>query len=240
MDMGMTSVSTRIARIDWEAAGASLGEFGYALTGELLTPPQCDALVALYDRRECFRSRIEMSRFGFGVGEYKYFASPLPPLVAELRDLLYPRLAAIANGWVKALGEGEPFPLELSSFLHTCHRAGQTRPTPLMLRYEAGGENCMHQDLYGEVVFPIQLTCVLSRREIDYRGGEFLLLEQRPRAQSRCEAFTLEQGEAILFATRYRPVKGVRGYYRVNVRHGVSRLRQGRRFSLGIIFHDAK
>jgi len=233
-------ISGRLAQIDWASVHASLDQYGYALTGAVLTAAECRALIALYGQRECFRSRIEMSRFRFGVGEYKYFAAPLPPLIQTLREGLYLRLAPIASAWVKALDGSAPFPPQLFSFLDRCHQAGQARPTPLLLRYEAGGYNCMHQDIYGEIVFPLQFTCVLSRREIDYRGGEFLLLEQRPRAQSSGQAITLEQGEAILFATRYRPVKGIRGYHRANIRHGVSRLHSGLRFSLGVIFHDAK
>jgi uncharacterized protein len=235
-----TSVTERIARLDWARIRADLDERGYATTEPLLTPSECADIVALYDQRERFRSRIVMERFRFGVGEYKYFAAPLPPIVEGMRVALYPRIARVANEWTKAMGGRTPFPPTLDDFLEICHRAGQTKPTPLLLRYDAGGYNCMHQDIYGEVVFPIQVTCVLSRRDKDYQGGEFVLMEQRPRAQSRCEAVTLEQGEAIIFTTRYRPVRGTRGYYRVNVRHGVSRLHSGRRFSLGIIFHDAK
>ena len=235
-----TSIPQRIARLDWARIRAGLDERGYATTEPLLTPSECDGIVALYDQRERFRSRIVMERFRFGVGEYKYFAAPMPRLVEEMRIALYPQIAPVANEWTKAMGGRTPFPPTLDGFLEVCHRAGQTKPTPLVLRYDAGGYNCMHQDIYGEVVFPIQLTCVLSRRDNDYQGGEFLLMEQRPRAQSQCEAVTLEQGEAIIFTTRYRPVRGTRGYYRVNVRHGVSRLHSGRRFSLGIIFHDAK
>src|SRR5216683_290520 len=198
-DLMDTSVTSRIARLDWARIRAGLDERGYATTEPLLTPSECAGIIALY-----------------------------------------PRIAPVANEWTKAMGGRALFPPTLNDFLEVCHRAGQTKPTPLILRYEAGGYNCMHQDIYGEVVFPIQLTCVLSRNIEDYRGGEFVLMEQRPRAQSRCEAVTLEQGEAIIFTTRYRPVRGTRGYYRVNVRHGVSRLHSGRRFSLGIIFHDAK
>ncbi|MGH7987684.1 MAG: 2OG-Fe(II) oxygenase [Candidatus Acidiferrales bacterium] len=233
------SISERIEELPWAEISESLDQRGFATTTALLTPDECAGLAALYDDRERFRSRIDMTRFRFGVGEYKYFANPLPPIVAELRAAVYPHLAPIANQWARALG-GRPFPTDLAAFLALCHRNGQSRPTPLLLRYETGGYNCMHQDIYGETVFPLQLTCVLSAREIDFRGGEFLLLEQRPRAQSRAEAIALEQGEIILFATRERPVKGGRGYYRVNLRHGVSTILSGRRFSLGVIFHDAK
>jgi hypothetical protein len=234
------NIDERIERLDWAAIRDSLDDRGYATTPALLTPAECAELIALYDRREVFRNRIVMERFGYGLGEYKYFAAPLPPLVANLRAAVYQRLAPIASDWMRAMRLGEGFPPVLDDFLGQCHQGGQTKPTPLMLRYEAGGYNCMHQDLYGEIFFPIQMTFVLSRREEDFSGGEFLLTEQRPRAQSRAEAITLDRGEAIIFATRWRPVRGVRGYYRVNVRHGVSRLRTGRRFTLGVIFHDAK
>jgi hypothetical protein len=234
------NIDERIGWLDWAALRASLDDRGYATTPALLTPTECAELIALYDRREVFRNRIVMERFGYGLGEYKYFAAPLPPLVAALRTTLYDRLAPIASDWMRAMLLGEGFPPPLDDFVDLCHRAGQTRPTPLMLRYEAGGYNCMHQDLYGEIFFPIQMTIALSRREVDFSGGEFLLTEQRPRAQSRGEAITLDQGEAIIFATRWRPVRGARDYYRVNVRHGVSRLKAGLRFTLGVIFHDAK
>jgi len=231
---------SRIGRLDWAAIQASLDDRGYATTPALLTPAECRDLIALYDRREVFRSRVVMERFGYGLGEYKYFAAPLPPLVSAMRTALYAHLAPIASDWMRALRLGEGFPASLDDFLEICRHAGQIKPTPLMLRYDAGGYNCMHQDLYGEVFFPLQITFVLSRRDTDFDGGEFLLTEQRPRAQSRGEAITLERGEAIIFATQWRPLRGARGHYRVNVRHGVSRLKAGRRFSLGIIFHDAK
>jgi uncharacterized protein len=233
-------VASRIERLDWTAMRASLDDRGSATTPALLTPAECDELIALYEHREAFRNRVVMERFGYGLGEYKYFANPLPPIVSTMRTALYERLAPIASDWIRAMRLGDGFPAGLDDFIETCHRAGQLKPTPLMLQYAAGGYNCMHQDLYGEIFFPLQVTIVLSRREKDFSGGEFLLTEQRPRAQSRCEAITLERGEAIVFATRWRPVRGTRGYYRVNVRHGVSRLRTGRRFALGIIFHDAK
>jgi hypothetical protein len=230
----------RLAAADWAHAARSLNEHGCATIPALLAPAECAGLAGMYEQRERFRSRVVMERLRFGVGEYKYFARPLPPIVAALRTALYGRLAPIANRWASAMGRGEPYPPKLSEFLEICRAAGQTRPTPLLLRYEAGGYNCMHQDLYGEVAFPIQLTCLLSRRGADFDGGEFLLLENRPRAQSRGEAIALEQGDAILFATSERPVAGSRGYYRVTMRHGVSRIRRGRRLTLGVIFHDAK
>jgi uncharacterized protein len=233
-------IGKRIAALDWPEIRQRLETDGFARLPPLLSPLECTDLSAMYDNREHFRSRIEMARFQFGVGEYKYFAAPLPPIVAELRASLYPRMVPIANDWMKAMRMQVRFPEALEDFLARCHRSGQTKPTPLMLRYEAGGYNCMHQDLYGEIAFPLQFTFMLSRYGQDYMGGEFLLLEQRPHAQSRCDAISLEQGAAIAFTTRYRPVKGSRGFYRVNVRHGISRLREGRRFALGIIFHDAK
>jgi uncharacterized protein len=230
----------RLAALDWSAMARSLDERGYATIAALLAPARCAELAAMYDERERFRSRVVMERVRFGVGEYKYFAPPLPPLVGALRATLYPHLAPIANRWGRAMGQEGAYPADLKRFLEICRRAGQTKPTPLLLRYEAGGYNCLHQDLYGEVAFPIQLTCQLSRGGIDFSGGEFLMVENRPRAQSRGEAVTLEQGEAIIFATSERPVAGSRGHYRVTMRHGVSRVRHGRRLTLGIIFHDAK
>jgi len=219
---------------------ASLDERGHAKTPRLLTPAECEALVALYPLERAFRSRIDMARYRFGVGEYKYFGEPLPPLVAALRRAAYPRLAPIANRWMEALGLPQRYPAELSGLVELCRRHGQTQPTPLLLRYEGGGYNCLHQDIYGEVAFPLQLACVLSRRGIDDEGGEFLLVEQRPRAQSRGEAITLEQGEALIFTTRFRPVSGAHGAYRVAMRHGVSRLHTGTRYTLGVIFHNAR
>ena len=237
--MSVDSIASRVARIDWGQMRAMLEERGYATTAPLLTPAQCAELAGLYDQRERFRSRVDMARLRFGVGEYKYFAAPLPPIVAALREELYSRVVAIANDWMEVLRLEPRFPTGLSEFIEQCHRHGQARPTPLMLRYAAGGYNCLHQDLYGEVVFPLQVTVMLSRPR-DFEGGEFLLIEQRPRAQSRGDAVALGQGAAILFATRYRPVRGTRGWYRANVKHGVSRISRGRRLTLGIIFHDAK
>jgi hypothetical protein len=194
----------------------------------------------LYPDVSKFRSRVIMERHRFGVGEYKYFANPLPRIVQDLRTYCYPPLAAIANQWMNALRIPDRFPLELSTFLARCHEHGQTRPTPLLLRYEQEGYNCLHQDLYGEVVFPLQLTCFLSQPGKDYTGGEFLLVEQQPRAQSRGEAILPQQGEIIIFTTRFRPAQGKRGYYRAQMRHGVSRVLSGSRYTLGVIFHDAK
>jgi uncharacterized protein len=233
-------IAERIAELDWRQIREAVNAEGFAALPAILSSEECASLIATYEMRERFRTRIEMARFRFGLGEYKYFAAPLPPLVAELRASLYPCVTPVANDWMKALRLRIRFPEKLDEFVEQCHRSGQTKPTPLLLRYDPGGYNCMHQDLYGEIAFPLQFTFMLSRYSADYTGGEFLLLEQRPRAQSRCDAIILEQGAAILFATRYRPVEGSRGFYRVNVRHGISRVRSGRRFALGIIFHDAK
>jgi hypothetical protein len=234
------TIAGRIGRLDWPRIRRSLEDDGFAMLDPILSPDECTELIRMYPVRERFRSKVEMSRFRFGQGEYKYFASPLPPIVAKLRASLYSFAAPVANDWMKVLRMGISFPETLEDFLEECHQAGQTKPTPLLLRYESGGYNCMHQDLYGEIAFPLQFTFMLSRPTVDYTGGEFLLLEQRPRAQSKCDAIILEQGAGIVFATRYRPAKGVRGFYRVNVRHGISRVRSGLRFALGIIFHDAK
>jgi hypothetical protein len=234
------TVRERLAAFDWTAIEASLWEWGYARTPPLLTPAECAGLIALYPDDARFRSRIDMARYRFGLGEYKYFAHPLPPLVAALREHAYPPLAAIANRWQEALGQRTRYPADLAGMLARCRKAGQTRPTPLLLHYEAGGYNCLHRDLYGPLVFPLQLTGFLSRRDADYTGGEFLLVEQRPRAQSRGEAIATEQGELVIFATSERPVKGARGYFRAVMRHGVSRLTSGERYTLGLIFHDAK
>jgi hypothetical protein len=234
------TIQERLGQLDWKAIEAALWQRGYAKTDPLLTAQECDALIALYTKDRLFRSRIDMKRFRFGEGEYKYFAYPLPSLVQVLRETIYPRLAVIANAWAKALGQPENFPLSHEKLLACCRRNGQTKPTPLLLRYGAGDYNCLHQDLYGAIAFPLQLTAFLSRPDRDFSGGEFLLMEQRPRAQSRGEALVPAQGEIVIFATRHRPVEGSRGYYRVNMRHGVSTVRSGSRFTLGVIFHDAK
>jgi uncharacterized protein len=236
----MASAGDRIAALDWDQIESDLNERGFAQTEPLLHADQCASLIALYDDRDRFRSRIVMARLGYGVGEYKYFTQPLPALVAELRTALYRRLAPIANRWSKLLGDGHEFPRSVGEYLKACHAAGQSRPTPLLLHYQAGGYNCLHQDLYGELAFPLQFTCLLSQRGSDYEGGESLLVEQRPRAQSRGEAIVLDRGAALIFPNRYRPVAGAREHYRVSVRHGVSTVRRGERYALGIIFHDAK
>jgi len=234
----IASLPDRITRLDWPAIERELDERGYATTPALLTRDECRQLTTLYRDERRFRARVDMARHRFGEGEYKYFAAPLPPLVAALRVRVYPHLAGIANRWAAALGT-EPYPPTLASYLARCAARGQRRPTPLLLRYVAGGYNCLHQDVYGPLAFPLQLTCVLSQFGEDYTGGEFLLVEQRLRSQSRGEAIVLGRGEVVIFPNRFRPVAGTRGSYRVAVRHGVSRLRSGERMSLGIIFHDA-
>jgi hypothetical protein len=237
--IGMT-IQDRLARLDWNAIEASLWQRGYAETDPLLTTEECDGLLGLYHKDEFFRSRIDMKRFRFGEGEYKYFSYPLPPLVQALRQTIYPHLAILDNAWAKALGEPESFPLSHDQLLAICRRKAQSKPTPLLLRYAAGDYNCLHQDIYGAVAFPLQLTAFLSRPGRDFSGGEFLLVEQRPRAQSRGEVLAPQQGAIVIFATQHRPVEGSRGYYRVTMRHGVSTVHSGSRFTLGVIFHDAK
>jgi hypothetical protein len=244
------NVASRIAALDWAGVEASLDARGFAPVPAVLDASECQTLADLYSQNALFRSRIDMSRFRFGVGEYKYFAAPLPSIVQSLRENLYARLAPIANRWQVRLPaprstEGKAdttstFPLNLEDFIAHCHRAGQTRPTPLLLSYTCGGYNCLHQDIYGDVAFPLQVVFALSRADTDYHGGEFLLVEQRPRAQSRGHAARIEQGAGIIFATRERPVAGARGDHQVSMRHGVSTVTDGSRMSLGIIFHDAK
>ncbi|MBI2680952.1 MAG: 2OG-Fe(II) oxygenase [Candidatus Solibacter usitatus] len=224
-----------LINLNWQALRDSLSQQGFAITPPVLTPDQCAALSALYPEDHLFRSHIVMSRYRFGKGDYKYFAYPLPPLIQTLREQAYPPLAQLANEWA-----GASFPLDLTTFLTQCKERGQTRPTPLLLHYEAGDYNCLHQDLYGELAFPFQMACFLNRPGVDYTGGEFVMVEQQPRAQSRPHVITPEQGQIVIFTTRYRPVKGTRGYYRVNMRHGVSQVRSGTRYTLGIIFHDAE
>jgi len=234
-----TPVEERIAALDWERIASDLGERGYATTGRVLTAGECANLAADYDDDALFRSRVVMAKHGFGRGEYKYFSSPLPELVARLRPALYERLAPIANRWEALLGGSARYPSRLSEFLARCREAGQSRPTPLLLRYGQDDYNCLHQDVYGDVFFPLQATFLLSAPDRDFTGGEFLLSEQRPRMQSRAEVVPLVRGEGVLFAGRHRPAQGTRGPYRVTLRHGVSRVRSGRRMTLGIIFHDA-
>ncbi|OBV37351.1 2OG-Fe(II) oxygenase [Janthinobacterium psychrotolerans] len=225
--------------LDWRAIEDDLNAHGCAVVPGLLDADVCVALAARYAQPGQFRSRVVMARHGFGRGEYQYFAYPLPEPVAALRTALYVPLAAIANRWQAALGQAARFPLAHDAFLARCHAAGQARPTPLLLRYGDGDYNCLHQDLYGEHVFPLQLAVLLSRPQRDFTGGQFVLTEQRPRMQSRVEVVPLQQGDAVIFPVSQRPVNGVRGSYRVSMRHGVSRLRSGVRHALGVIFHDA-
>ncbi len=233
-------IRRRIAALDWAALRDALDADGYARLPSLLTASECRALAQLYGAEPNFRTTISLEGYRFGQGEYKYFRYPLPPLVAALRESLYPRLAVIANHWNQRRGASERFPKSLRTFLSRCRGEGQTRPTPLLLHYTAEGYNRLHQDLYGAIAFPIQLTCLLSRPGTDFTGGEFLLVEHRPRMQSRGEAIALEAGEGILFPTRDRPVTSARGFTAAQTRHGVSRVRSGERTTLGIIFHDAK
>ncbi|NNC17530.1 2OG-Fe(II) oxygenase [Corallococcus exiguus] len=229
----------RVRSVDWEGAGRELDARGCAVLEQLLTPDECEALALLYGVDDAFRSRVVMARHGFGRGEYKYFDHPLPEVVTELRTALYPCLAPIANRWNTAMGIDVRYPDVHADFLARCHEAGQVRPTPLLLRYGADDYNCLHQDLYGEHVFPLQVAVLLSEPGRDFTGGEFVLTEQRPRMQSRAEVVPLRQGDAVVFAVHHRPVQGTRGTYRVNLRHGVSRVRSGMRHTVGIIFHDA-
>jgi uncharacterized protein len=232
-------ITARLEAINCPGSSRELDEQGCALFQHALTRAECDALSALYSREEVFRSRVVMSRHGFGRGEYKYFAYPLPASVAALRTALYERLVPIANRWNSALGNPVRYPPRHSGFLRRCHDAGQERPTPLLLKYGVNDYNCLHQDLYGEHVFPLQATFLLSEPGRDFSGGEFVLTEQRPRMQSRALVVPLRQGDAVVFAVNHRPVQGTRGTYRVTMRHGVSRLTTGERQTLGIIFHDA-
>ena len=230
---------TRVNVLDWQQIGKELDQQGNALLQDVLSPEECDALATLYPEESIFRSRVVMGRHGFGRGEYKYFNYPLPPLISGLRTALYPRLAPVANRWNEAMGIEVRYPEKHVDFLQRCHDASQLRPTPLLLQYGPGDYNCLHQDLYGEHVFPIQVAILLSEPQRDFIGGEFVLTEQRPRMQSRPEVVPLRQGDAVAFAVHHRPVQGTRGTYRVNLRHGVSRLRSGKRHTVGIIFHDA-
>ena len=233
-------VVDRVGALDWAGIGADLDARGCAVTGTLLTPGECAALTAEYGTEAQFRSRVVMARHGFGQGEYKYYAYPLPEPVAVLREALYPKLAEVANRWEAALGREAGFPPDHATYLVRCHEAGQVRPTPLLLRYGPGDYNCLHQDLYGALHFPLQVAFLLDEPGRDFEGGEFVLTEQRPRMQSRAEVAPLRQGEGVVFAVNQRPVRGARGTYRVAMRHGVSRLRSGRRHTLGVIFHDAQ
>jgi hypothetical protein len=233
------ALADRIDALDWDAIARRLDGEGFATSGPLLSAAECAALAALYDRPTGFRSRVVMQRHGFGQGEYRYFDRPLPAAVQAIRAAAYPRLATVANRWQAALGADRRFPPSLAAWLDVCHAAGQIKPTPLLLKYGAGDYNCLHRDLYGELVFPLQLTVLLSDPARDFSGGDFMLTEQRPRLQSRGHVVTLRQGEAVIFAVNERPVKGTRGWYRTAMRHGVSTVLSGHRYTLGVIFHDA-
>jgi hypothetical protein len=232
-------IGVHVAGLDWQAIADELNAHGYAIVPGMLTADECAALAAQYAQPQLYRSRIVMARHGFGSGEYQYFRYPLPSMISALRQSLYGPLAAIANHWHEVMGMDQRFPPEHADFLARCHAAGQTRPTPLMLQYGPGDYNCLHQDLYGEHVFPLQAAILLSEPGKDFEGGEFVLTEQRPRMQSRVEVVPLKRGDMVIFPVNHRPAQGVRGVYRVAMRHGVSRLRAGSRHTLGIIFHDA-
>jgi hypothetical protein len=232
-------ISARVAALDWRAIASQLDGRGHAVTPALFDPSECGALRGLYGEEARFRSRVVMERHAYGRGEYQYFARPLPDAVEALREALYASLRPIANGWMERMGRTETYPSSLDRFLKRCHAAGQTRPTPLLLKYGADDFNCLHQDLYGPLAFPLQATVLLSEPGREFQGGEFLLVEQRPRAQSKGEVVPLRQGEAVIFAGSHRPVAGKRGSYQVNLRHGVSRVASGERYTLGVIFHDA-
>lgn len=234
------SAAARVALHDWSKLSDELDSFGCAVMQKLLSPEECRDIAALYSEESHFRSHIHMARHGFGKGEYRYFKYPLPPLLAGLRTALYPRLAEVANAWNRKMDLDLRYPAEHAAFLKQCHEQGQTRPTPLLLQYVAGDFNCLHQDLYGDLAFPLQVAILLSDPGNDFTGGEFVLTEQRPRMQSRAEVVPLRQGDAVAFAVHNRPVQGTKGHYRVNLRHGVSRVRSGMRHTVGIIFHDAK
>jgi hypothetical protein len=233
------SAKTRVGAYDWRALASDFDAYGCGVLPALLSPAECGDVAALYADESRFRSQVHMARHGFGKGEYRYFKYPLPDLVQGLRTALYPRLADIANAWNERMNVAQRYPANHASYLKACHKAGQSRPTPLLLQYGPGDFNCLHQDIYGDLVFPIQTTILLSAPGRDFVGGEFVLTEQRPRMQSRAEVVPLDQGDAVVFAVRDRPVRGSKGDYRVNLRHGVSRVRAGMRHTLGIIFHDA-
>jgi hypothetical protein len=234
-----TPLHRRIQAVDWDAVGRDLDALGHAVVRGLLAPAECAGLAKLYGEEKRFRSRVVMARHGFGLGEYQYFANPLPAAITALREAAYPPLAAVANRWCRALGEPEDYPDALEAWLKRCHDAGQTRPTPLLLKYGAGDWNALHRDLYGDLVFPLQLTVLLSEPDKDFTGGAFVLVENRPRLQSRAHVVTLGQGDAVIFAVDRRPVKGSKGWYRTAMRHGVSTITSGERMTLGLIFHDA-
>ncbi|MEO5814506.1 MAG: 2OG-Fe(II) oxygenase [Gemmatimonadaceae bacterium] len=236
----LQTAEDRVSSYDWSALSADLNAHGCAVIEQLLSPEECRELASLYPHEEHFRSHVHMARHGFGKGEYRYFKYPLPDLLGELRTALYPRLVVVANEWNERMNIGLRYPGRHAEFLEHCHEAGQTRPTPLLLQYVPGDFNCLHQDLYGDLAFPLQVAILPSDPGTDFTGGEFVLTEQRPRMQSRAEVVPLRRGDAVAFAVHNRPVRGTKGNYRVNLRHGVSRVRSGRRHTLGIIFHDAK
>ncbi|MCG7509002.1 2OG-Fe(II) oxygenase [Mesorhizobium retamae] len=230
----------RVAAYDWDGLGTDLDAYGCAVLEKLISPEECESIAGLYLHEEHFRSHIIMARHGFGKGEYRYFKYPLPDLIGGLRTALYPHLATVANAWSERMGNDQRYPATHRDYLELCHEAGQTRPTPLLLQYREGDFNCLHQDLYGDLAFPIQVAVLLSEPGRDFTGGEFVLTEQRPRMQSRAEVVPLRQGDAVAFAVHNRPVQGTKGNYRVSLRHGVSRIRSGHRHTVGIIFHDAR
>jgi hypothetical protein len=234
------TIETRLEAFDWASVSVHLDAYGWAMFRHLLTADECETIAGLYVDDRHFRSHVVMARHGFGRGEYKYFAYPLPDIIARLRTAMYTRLASIANRWNESMRIDVRYPDAHADFIQRCHKAGQTRPTPLLLQYAAGDYNALHQDLYGEHVFPLQLATLLSEPEKDFTGGEFVLTEQRPRMQSRAEVVPLRLGDGVVFAVHNRPVQGTRGTYRVNLRHGVSRLRTGHRHTVGVIFHDAR
>ena len=243
MAMGAASgsaIDRRVEAIEWPRVAAELDARGCAVVDAILSPAACHSVAGFYDDESRFRSHVVMARHGFGRGEYKYFNYPLPAIVSELRGALYPHLAPLANRWNEAMGIDVRYPERHADFLARCHAAGQSRPTPLLLRYGPDDYNCLHQDLYGEHVFPFQVACLLAEPGEEFTGGEFVLTEQRPRMQSRVEVVPLRRGDAVIFAVHHRPVRGTRGVYRVNLRHGVSRVRSGQRHTLGVIFHDAR
>jgi uncharacterized protein len=234
------TAEARVATYDWQALAGELDSFGCTVLPKLLSPAECRAIASLYPEESHFRSHVHMARHGFGKGEYRYFKYPLPHVIGGLRTALYPHLVSVANAWNGRMGIDERYPVDHASFLKRCHDAGQIRPTPLLLQYVPGDFNCLHQDLYGDLAFPIQVAILLSEPDADFTGGEFVLTEQRPRMQSRAEVVPLRQGDAVAFAVHNRPVQGSKGNYRVNLRHGVSRVRSGMRHTVGIIFHDAR
>src|SRR5215831_5299137 len=236
----VTSAGGGVAAYDWQALADDLDSYGCAILPKLLSPEECRTIATLYRDESQFRSHVDMARHGFGKGEYRYFKYPLPDLIGGLRTALYPCLAEVANSWNERMEIDQRYPERHAVFLKRCHDQGQKRPTPLLLQYVQGDFNCLHQDLYGDLVFPLQVTILLSEPGRDFTGGEFVITEQRPRMQSRAEVVPLQQGDAVAFAVHNRPVRGTRGEYRVNLRHGVSRVRSGTRHTLGIIFHDAK